>query len=343
VTKVTRGVGTQPLLTNVPCPPCNIGPRSTPNYENLASQAVKGLPGGGVVFAGQRADAFHVDLGSVFDLLDLRPFENLHLIPTAATAGVNPLAGKNVHTIAMQVPFKQLTHGGITPTDATDAHSVIGVWTSASRQRSHILNADASKTQEFGNWVQISRLGNPLINEVIIPMGRKDDWNHDVPSGDAEYLPFVLTPEVPKLLPVLYPGVFPNLAAYTKPRADLAAILMTGIPSGVVPGFQNFTGATPADMLRLNLAIPATDPAKASSAGLVGGDPAGFPNGRRVIDDVVTIELRALAGLTIPLVDPSFTPDGATKVVTDSSPVSPTQNVFPYLVMPHDGFDVGVA
>jgi hypothetical protein len=148
---------------------------------------------------------------------------------------------------------------------------------------------------------------------------------------------------VANLLPVLYPGVFPNLAAYTKARADLAAILMTGIPSGIIPGFQNFTGKTPADLLRLNLAIPATAPGSASPAGLAGGDPAGFPNGRRVTDDVVTVELRAIAGLLIPLVDPSFTPDGATSVVTDGSPMSPTMNTFPYLDTPHDGFSVGAA
>ena len=138
-------------------------------------------------------------------------------------------------------------------------------------------------------------------------------------------------PEVAKLLPVLYPGVFPNLAAYTKPRADLVAILGTGIPAGVVPGFQNYTGKTVADMLRLNMAIPATPADKVSPAGLAGGDAAGFPNGRRLTDDVVTIELRAIAGLLIPLVDKSFTPDAATSKVTDGSPATPTQLIFPYL------------
>jgi hypothetical protein len=342
VTRVENG-HSRVLAQNVPCPPCNIGPRSTPNYETLAAQTVHSMTNGGTVFAGQRADAFHVDLGAVFDLLDLRPFQNLHLISTAATNGINPLAGKNVHTIAIQVPFKDLTRGGVTPTNVASPSSVIGVWTSASRRRSHVFETGAGSPQNFGSWVQVSRLGNPLINEVIIPMGQKDEWNHEAPAGDKEYLPFVLHPEVQGLLPVLYPGVFKNLAAYTKPRADLAAILMTGIPTGVVPGFQNFTGPKPADMLRLNLAIPATPPASAKTAGLVAGDAAGYPNGRRVIDDVVTIELRAIAGLTIPLVDPSFTPDGAASLVTDGSPASPTQNVFPYLAMPHDGFDAGAA
>ena len=135
--------------------------------------------------------------------------------------------------------------------------------------------------------------------------------------------------------------MFPNLAAYTGSRADLLAILLTGIPSGVVPGFQNYTGPVQADMLRLNVAVPpATSP---NPLGVVGGDPAGFPNGRRVLDDVVTVELRAIAGVTLPLVDPTFTPDGAAGVVTDGSAPTPVQGEFPYLATPYSGYDVPAA
>ncbi len=151
-------------------------------------------------------------------------------------------------------------------------------------------------------------------------------------------------PELAKLLPVLYPGVFPNLAAAAGSRDDLTAILLTGIPSGIISGFQNFTGTTLADMLRLNMAIaPSSSP---SILGLVGGDAAGFPNGRRVADDVVTIELRAIAGVTYPLVNPGFTPDGAAGVIydvedpsTNTPPVSYLSS-FPYLNHPESGFDV---
>ena len=138
---------------------------------------------------------------------------------------------------------------------------------------------------------------------------------------------------------MLYPGAFPNLAAYTKDRADLAAILFTGIPTGVVPGFQNNTGKTIADMLRLNVAIPPA--AKPDPSGIVGGDLAGFPNGRRVTDDVVTIELRAIAGATIPLVDPSFTPDAPASKITDGSSADApsTLATFPWLDNPTSGFD----
>lgn len=163
---------------------------------------------------------------------------------------------------------------------------------------------------------------------------------HPAAADDKNFAQYVAMPELAKLLPVEYPGVFPNLAAYTKPRADLLAILLTGIPTGVVPGFQNFTGDTQADMLRLNVAVPpATKP---DILGLIAGDAAGFPNGRRVFDDVVTVELRAIAGATIPLVDSSFTPDAAAGVITDGlTPAdlkNPYLNVFPYLGVPYDGY-----
>ena len=138
---------------------------------------------------------------------------------------------------------------------------------------------------------------------------------------------------------MLYPGVFPNLAGLSAARADLVAILLTGIPSGIVPGFQNYTGKTLADMLRLNVAIPPA--ANPKPLGILGGDLAGYPNGRRVGDDVVTIEVRAIAGATYPLVNPSFTPDGAASVVTDGVSPGPGryQSTFPYLGTPHSGFD----
>jgi hypothetical protein len=187
--------------------------------------------------------------------------------------------------------------------------------------------------------VQVSRLANPLFNEVIVPMGKKDLWNAAPPADDSQFAKFVAQPELAKLLPILYPGIFPNLAAYTKDRADLLAILLTGIPSGIVNGFQNFTGSTQADMLRLNMAIPPA--ASPNINGILGGDLAGFPNGRRVFDDTTTVELRAIAGVTIPLVDSTFTPDSAASAVTGLNPTlaGRYQSSFPYLGLPLDGFD----
>jgi hypothetical protein len=170
-------------------------------------------------------------------------------------------------------------------------------------------------------------------------MSRKDRWNAGEPSGDKAFRRYVDRPELAALLPVLYPNVFPNLKAYDKPRADLNAILHTGIPEGVVPGFQNFTGPTQADMLRLNVAIPPTQPEEQSPFGLIGGDAAGFPNGRRVNDDVVAIELRAVAGATIPLVDPDYEPDGAATQLTDGTQsAAPGTDSFPYLQNPSGGY-----
>jgi hypothetical protein len=325
------------LAHHLACPPVNIGPRSTPDYADLAAAAVHTI-GRHKVFAGQRADAFHVDLGSIFDLGALRPFQNLHLIPSAAAAGVNSLQGFNVHSIVLQVPISEVSRRGNVPTDPSKAGSVIGVYASASRRASRIFDKATGSYVGHGPWSQVSRLGNPLFNEVIVPMAHKDNWNAREPKGDSLFAKYVNHPELARLLPVLYPGVFPNLAAYHKPRADLHAILLTGIPSGVVPGFQNFTGPVESDMLRLNLAIPPSSDPK--PLGLVAGDAAGFPNGRRVDDDVVTVELRAVAGLTIPLVDPSFTPDGAASLVDDgtSDTNGGTTDTFPYLGNPGGGY-----
>ncbi len=336
---VVRGKGRAAVLgTDLACPPCNIGPRSTPDYDDLAAAAVHHLPSGETVFAGQRNDGFFVDLGAIFDLGDIREIQNLHLIPSPAGTSVDPLKTMNIHAIAIKVPIRLLTRDGSVPSDPAGAKAVLGIWGGASRRKVQIR--DGYSTQSSGPWVQVSRLGNPLFNEVIVPVGDKDRWNAVDPIDDVGFEKYVNQPELAKLLPVLYPGAFPNLAAYTANRADLHAILLTGIPGGIVPGFQNFTGPKPADMLRLNVAIPPTA-ASPNALGVVGGDLAGYPNGRRVFDDVVSIELKAVAGATIPLVDPSYTVDGAVGAV--SSYLTPGsdryQAAFPYLGTPHDGFD----
>ncbi|HEX3540782.1 MAG TPA: DUF4331 domain-containing protein [Acidimicrobiales bacterium] len=322
------------LATGLTCPPCNIGPLSTPNYSHLANQAHHSLPGGRTVFAGQRAEGFYVDLGAVFDLGDLRPFEQLHAFGHLPQRnGVNSTKQVNVHTIALKVPISDLTAGS----------PVIGVWATASRQQVKIYDVPSGtnvNTVNSGPFVQVSRLGNPLFNEVLVPMAKKDYWNTQQPKDDAQFADGVDHPELAGLLPILYPAVFPNLAAYAKPRADLDAILLTGIPAGVVsPTYTTFTGSVKADMLRLNTSIPPTT-SSPNVLGVLGGDLAGFPNGRRVFDDVFTIELRAIAGATIPLVDPSFSPDGAASVVTDGLTFNNYLPNFPYLGVPYSGYDV---
>jgi hypothetical protein len=346
------------LGTNLPCPPCNVGPLSTPNYATLASAAVSTVDQRTLSFAGQRAEGFYVDLGAVFDLGNLRPFQGDHAgwsgtgLPAMA-AGVNATDMVNVHSLALQIPIEQLMSGWRW---RPNKPSVIGVWTTASRQKVKIYEGQNGAVFNSGPYVQVSRLGNPLFNEVLIPLSLKDAWNAQPPSGDAQFASYVSTPQLGTLLPGLFPGVFPNLAAFNAtntPRADLLAILLTGIPSTVVPGFAgNYTGPTQADMLRLNMSIPPASPGKFSNLGLIGGDVAGFPNGRRVQDDVATIELRAIAGATLPLVT-SYTPDmaaggismGLTSGPTDPSALNDENYLpnFPYLGTPHSGYNAHTA
>ena len=366
VTEVTynaKGRATKKVLaTDLACPPCNIGPLSTPNYPTLAQSAVHKLDNGITVFAGQRADGFYVDLGAVFDLGNTRPFQQDHetfgLTNTGIgqmAAGINSLQNSNVHAIAIDVPMTTIAEGGVRPTDATKQSSVIGVWTAAYRQKARVIEGNG-KTSQSGPWTQVSRLGNPLFNELINPIDKKDHWNSQPPSKDKAFASYASNPLLAQLLPTLYPGVFPNLNAFvasSKPRGDILAIFLTGIPNGAIPGFQNYTPRkTPnvqAEMLRLNMAIPpSTGAGKSSNLGLIGGDLAGFPNGRRVFDDVATIELRALAGATLPLVDNSFTADKAAGAVSfglTNGPSDITANnstnyilEFPYLGVPHSGY-----
>lgn len=351
VTRRDHAAGTfEVIATDRPCPPCNIGPFSTPNYFHLGIQGVHEITGNRHVFTGQRAEGFYVDLGAIFDLGDLRPFQDLHIgSQMPAAPGINTSKAKNVHSIAIKVPKTDLTADGRYPHDPTRPHATIGVYASAKRQRSRVYEEDGSVVNA-GPFVQVSRQGSPLFNEVVIPMGRKDYFNASRPSEDAQFAKEVAHPELAKLLPVLYPGVFPNLAklnASGKPRADLLAILLTGLPAGIVPGFQNYTGPVQADLLRLNMAIPPTTN-NPSNLGLIGGDPAGYPNGRRVFDDVATIELRAIAGATYPLVDPTYTPDAAAGAITPGLTSSNTDVTakntvhylprFPYLGVPHSGY-----
>jgi hypothetical protein len=360
LSRVNHASGKKTVLgTDLPCPPCNIGPLSTPTYPVLARSAVQTVGRDVEVFAGQRAEGFYVDLGAVFDLGNLRPFQGLHAgwsgtgLPNMA-AGINSTDALNVHSLALKIPMDQLTSDGAAPTAAT---GTIGVWTTASRQRVRIYEPDTGITSSSGPYVQISRLGNPLFNEVLIPLSTKDMWNAQQPADDSQFASYVSAPQLAALLPDLFPGVFPNLAAFNAsntPRSDLLAILLTGIPSTVVKGFAGtYTGSTQADMLRLNMTIPPVDPSSFSNLGLIGGDEAGYPNGRRVQDDVVTIELRCIAGASIPLVDKSYTPDAAageiTMGLTSSATDTTAKNteaylaVFPYLGVPHSGYDAHTA
>jgi hypothetical protein len=357
------------IATNVPVAPSNVGPRSMPNYEtDLAIPAIRSFNSAVgtndiTTFAGQREDGFFVDTGSAFDLFGLRPFNSAHLIPRTDTPGVDGLAGLNVNTIAIQVPIRELTSdrqplqtANINPRD--DPRAVISVYSAASRPNVITYATDRSGNVAFsGQFVQLSRLGNPLINELIIPLGMKDRFNASLPGADAQFLPFVLDPEPARLLgcsncPPQF-DLYPSFNAPPTPRSDVATVFLTGIPglnlqrnlvgSGVAAFPGQPTGTVPQERLRLNMGIPAT-PGTASAAGtperlgFLGGDVAGYPNGRRVGDDVVDIIIRVAAGAT------SFTPafnvfpnnrlgDG----VNEND--RPFLTRFPYLATPYSGYD----
>jgi hypothetical protein len=327
VTKVVDGVR-YPMGDDLTVAPANVGPRSTPDYEaNLASKAVYDLPYGHRVFAGPRDDPFFVDLGSVFDLAGLRPLNPAHAISLPVEDGVDKVAGYNTHTIAVQVPIAVLKRGDLSQPDP-----IVGVWSSTYRRQDRVfVNGDGSQLVHDGPWVQVSRLGMPLVNEVVIPLGQKDRFNASRPSDDGQFASFVLDPEPARLIPVLYPGV--NVPA--APRNDIAAIFLTGVPDLNQPA-----NVVASEMIRLNTAIKPSvgDPNQQNRLGLLGGETDGFPNGRRLVDDVVDIELRALAGAT------PFTPEfdvAPNNLLGDGVDANdkPFLTSFPYVPSPAAGYD----
>jgi hypothetical protein len=330
--------GQKTIARNLTTPPDNIGPRSIPNYHKLATEAVHPISdvhGTGMVFAGQRDDPFYVDLGSIFDLGGLRPFNTLHLLPLANEPGRDNLQGLNVHSIVLQVPMTDLTPDHMAPTSAT---AVIGVYASASRHRVTVLDSDGTDDTS-GDWVQVSRLGEPLINEVIIPLGQKDKWNRQDPADDRHFANRYLNPELAGLINVLYPAL---ADAPTTNRTDLVTVLLTGIP-GV-----NFlaTGNTKSDLLRLNMMIAPTsaDPNTVDRLGALDGQFDGFPNGRRLADDIVDIELRAVACGYGPILHAALglcdlSPNDTIGDGVDKNDV-PFQTSFPYVADPHQGYEV---
>jgi hypothetical protein len=318
------------LATDLTTPPVNVGPRSvgdtSTNYQALAAAAVHTLPDGSKVFAGQRDDPFFVDLGSVFDLLGLRPFNAAHRIPRARAGGIDGLSGYNVHTIALQIPKRLLTKDGSAATDPKNTNSIIGVYSTTTRPQVTLLSPTGSTPTFSPERVQVSRLGSPLINEVVLPLGQKDRWNSSRPVDDAQFLGFVQDPEPARLIGFFYPSI----PVPPAPRNDLVAIFLTGID-----GLNKPANVTPAEMLRLNMAIaPSSTP---NRLGLLAGQTDGYPNGRRLIDDVVDIELRALAGGT-PLT-PTFnkSPNSALGDGVNANDKK-MLTTFPYVPRPHGGY-----
>jgi hypothetical protein len=325
----------------------NIGAKSIPNYATYAASFIHNIKipnctTPGRVFVGQRQDPFVVNLGETFDLVNIKyPVEEL--APAGANArnlAPNSLAGYNVTSIALEIPTACLVAG---------SDPVIGAWTTASIRQSAVINpqpqsaksvasvgAVASPTGpsvEGGAWTQVSRLGMPLVNELIIGLPDKDRFNASSPSGDTQFADYVTNPSLPVLLQVLF-GSAGVLAPNVYPRTDLEAAFLTGLA-----GVNKPATVTPAEELRLNTSTAVTPVAGQNDLGVLGGDTSGFPNGRRPIDDVVDIELRVAMGVLLSPFNGSATdPDPASDAsrqlhYTDGAEPNPANYLpaFPYL------------
>jgi hypothetical protein len=280
--------------------PSHVGETSMPSYGKLRHQAIESAGmrrNAGQVYAGQADDPFFLDL-RVFDLLygtDL------------SEVGDDTLAGFNVQTLALQINKRALAKGR-----DQDANPIIGVWSTTSRR-------DVN-----GNYRQVSRLGHPLVNEVVIPLGKKNKFNASYPKDDGQFLDYVVDPELARLLEAIY-----GINTPEPPRDDLVAVFLTG-----VEGLNQPPGVTPSEQLRLNMSIdPAANPER---LGVLAGDNAGYPNGRRLTDDVIDIALQVVAG---ELVAPRFENDLGDEVNRNERGF---KGSFPYVALPHSGSNPAV-
>lgn len=307
-----RGNASKPIGQNLLTAPAYVGAtRSTPNYRATAAGASHQLEQGAIrVFAGPRDDPFFADLGAIFDLGGLRPLNAFHIIKQPTARGIDYVGGFNVSSIVLQVPSSRIVNAG---------DPVVGVWATTSRR--------VGEGSGNGNWKQVARLGNPLVNEVVIPVGMKDTFNASSPDKDAQFAKSVLDPELGKLIPFLYgpsgikvpTTVDAGLPAAFAGRQDLAVIFLTGIP-GIN---KSKTFSAPSEMLRLNTGV-----AKSS-----------FPNGRNLTDDVIDTALQVVAGANPLVKDPTFTgfPNNALGDGVDANDRE-LMPAFPYVSLPRDGY-----
>jgi Domain of unknown function (DUF4331) len=317
--------------------PANVGPRTMPNYNGLRQQGIYTLMNGIRVFAGTVADPFFIDLGANFDSLNYRMAAGSGVLPAAIDGddqhnyAPNALAGFDVNSIVLEVPIAMLTSDGTTH-KASDAAAVIGTWGTTSRRRLSVLGEGGGFggrgqfSEGNDGWAQVQRLANPLINELIIGTGSKDRFSMDAPVNDAQFSNFFLNPLLATVLGTIGVPVPPA------PRTDLLPLVQYNAP--ICPGCPSSAAGPIADLLRLNTGIPPTDPAMQKRLGFIAGDSAGFPNGRRLQDDVVDIALRVVSGV---LVDSKKygTPlgDGV------NLPSSPLVSTFPFIGVAYNGRD----
>jgi hypothetical protein len=313
--KLRVGGDAKTLVRNAKVAPSDVGKASMPNYAALRNQAVLTAGPGRKTFAGQTNDPFFLDL-RVFDLLYGADFSEV---------GDDTLEGFNTNTMVLQVPKTEVAKRA-----NPASNPVVGIWSTASRRSTRIQTATGSQSSR-GPWVQLSRLGMPLVNEVVVPVGAKDYFNASKPKKDQQFLGAVNDPELARLIEAVY-GIPAPDSDDSKPgiqRDDLIQVFLTGVPDLNQP-----RNVEPAEMLRLNLTTPPCEQGSCpdySSLGVIGGDVAGFPNGRRLADDVVDIALQVVEGELIG--NPNDLGDG---VDADDKAFSQT---FPYVALPTRGSD----
>jgi hypothetical protein len=311
--------------------PSNVGPLTMPNYEALAAQGIYTLANGGKVFVGQRDETFYLDLGAAFDTLNFRRTPPVLTPAEDANDAVNPfgndqLSGYNISTIAIEVPISSVTG---------NPNAVIGAYASMSRQKVRVLkeSSDDKDNVSAGPWVQVSRMANPLVNELIIGTDQKDKWNASDPSQEAQFVNFYLNSRLATAINLRFGTHIP-----TTGRQDLVNVLLK-YPSQPQSGTCGRNDC--AELLRLNLAVVPTPPSSQKRLGVLAGDMADWPNGRRPNDDVTDIALRVVAGKLIGTPEGNLLlGDGVNfNIGAEGSNLTPNgiYTVFPYLPTPHDG------
>jgi hypothetical protein len=317
---------TKRIASDVPVAPDNVGPKTIPKYEPVWLGAVSPVKGGGKTFVGPADDPFFVDLGAVFDGINIDMPGRPNIGLGNQGGGRDDVSSYNTHAFVLQVPEAAVTRNGKPVADAKAGNAVVGVWATTERRTTDVLARSSHRRGRHhrSHWVQVSRLGNPLINEVVIPIGQKDEFNRTSPADDlANFGKYALNPEPARLLNALF-----GLGVKETNRTDIVQALLTGVPGLTQIGSK----PAPADTLKLNLGVPPS--ATENRFGVLAGDLAGFPNGRRLADDVTDIELRVIAGALLPA-------DQGGKQIPLGDGVDqndkPFRSTFPYVALPTDG------
>jgi hypothetical protein len=311
------------LASGLPVAPDNVGPKTIPDYGPVWKGAVKPIAGGGTSFVGPADDPFFLDLNTVFDGINIDMPGRPNIGLGNQGGGKDDISGYNTHSFVLQVPESEVTRNGRSVAAADASNAVVGVWSTTERKQLKVLRHKGKKHVK-ASWVQVSRLGNPLINEVIVPIGAKDKYNRTDPADDAaNFGRFAANPEPARLLNALF-----GLGIKETDRTDIVQALLTGVP-GLT---QISPNAVPADTLKLNLGVAPA--ATENRFGVLANDVAGFPNGRRLADDVTDIELRVIAGALLK-------PEEGGKQIPLGDGVDqndrPFRTAFPYVALPTDG------